>query len=508
MTTIFSTLNTANTALQANQLVIETIGHNVANGSTPGYSVQTANLQAMPPYTVPSMMRYVGAGQLGTGVRVTTIGRGRDALLDGQFRYENQYAGQYTAQNTGYTQLQGILTEPSTSGLSAHMSAFWNSWQALADDPTNMGARSQVQQTGVALASTLNSDAQQLTQAQQTADGYVATTVTSINNLATQIANLNGQISAVVASQQQPNDLLDQRDNMLDQLSNLVPITYSTQTNGTVTVNLATQVPGSTLLQVARPSEAPLVSGVTTNLLVSSPMGVPTYADTQPYIDPAVIPTLTAPVGGQLGAYINLRDKVIGGTTGLISQLNNITQAIVQDVNTQHALGYDLNGNTNMPFFNVAPPAAALTAPWSTVATVTAANITVDPAIVANPQVIAAANASGAVGEGSNAQALSNLRTQVGAAATPLAGFTIQQGYENTITQLGSVAQQVAANDHAQGVVMSSLTSQRQSVGGVNLDEQMTNLIVFQHSYSAAARVVTTVDSMLDTIINHMGLGN
>ena len=508
MTTIFSALNTANTALEANQLVIETIGHNVANGSTPGYSLQTANLQAMPPYTVPSMMRPVGPGQLGQGVRITTIGRGRDALLDGQYRYENQYAGQYTAQNTEYTQLQGILTEPSTTGLNARMSAFWNSWQALADDPTNMGARSQVQQDGVALASSLNSDAQQLNQAQQTADAYVTNTVTTINNLATQIANLNGQISAVVASQQQPNDLLDQRDQMIDQLSNLVPITYTTQPNDTVTINLATQVPGSTALQVARPSEAPLVSNTSTNLLVASPMGVPTYADTQPYIDPVVIPTLTAPVGGQLGAYIAVRDTVIGGATGLMSQLNNITQAIVQDVNTQHALGYDLNSLTNKPFFNVAPPAAALTAPWSGVGAVTAANITVDPAIVANPQAIAAASTSGAVGDGSNSQAISNLRTQVGAALTPLAGFTIQQGYDNTITQLGSAAQQVKNNDQAQTVVMQSLTTQRQSIGGVNLDEQMTDLITFQHSYSAAARVVTAVDSMLDTIINHMGLQN
>jgi flagellar hook-associated protein 1 FlgK len=508
MTTIFTALNTANTALGSDQIAIETIGHNVANAGTNGYSIQTANLQATPPYTVPSMVNAVGPGQIGTGVEVTTIGRGRDALLDGQFRYENQFAGQYSTLDTQYTQVQGILPEPSTTGLGAQLSAFWNGWQALADDPTNQGARAQVQQNGVALAAALNSDAQQLTQAQQTADNYVGSDVTTINNIATQIANLNGQIAAVGAVNQQPNDLLDQRDVMLDQLSNIVPITYTTQTNGMVTVNLATQVPGSTTLQVARPSEAPLISGTTTNLLVAVPMGVPTYADGNAYMDPILFPTQPAPIGGTLGAAIRMRDNVIGGATGLITQLNNIAQALAQDVNVQHAAGYDLNGNTNKPFFNVAPPAAPLTAPFSNVSTVTAANITVDPAIVANPQAIMAATTSGAVGDGSNAQAISNQRSTVGAVGSPLPGVTIEKGYENIITTLGASAQLAHNNNQAQSTVMQSLTAQRQAVGGVNQDEQMTLLIQFQHSYEAAARVVTTVDSMLDTIVNHMGLGN
>ncbi len=507
MTTIFTALNTANTALGSDEIALETIGHNVANASTPGYSLQTANLQATPPYTVPSMMNTVGPGQIGTGVKVTTIGRGRDALLDTQFRYENQYAGQYATLDTQYTQVQGILPEPSSTGLGAKLSAFWNGWQALADDPTNMGARAQVQQNGSALAATLNSDAQQLTQTQQTADKYVGTDVTTINSLATQIANLNGQISAVGAVNQQPNDLLDQRDQLLDQLSNIVPITYTTQTNGTVTVNLATQVPGATTLQVARPSEAPLVSGTSTNLLLAVTMGVPTYADGLAYMDPVLFPTQPAPIGGTLGAAIQMRDSVIGGSTGLISQLNNIAQALAQDVNVQHATGYDLNGNTGKPFFNVTPPAVALTAPFSAVSTVTAANITVDPAIVANPQAIMAATA-GAVGDGANAQAISNLRSAVGAVGSPLPGFTIEQSYENVITTMGANAQLAHNNNQTQATVMQSLTAQRQAVGGVNQDEQMTLLIQFQHSYEAAARVVTTVDSMLNTIVNHMGLGN
>lgn len=508
MTSIFAALNTANSALGTDQIAIETIGHNVANGSTPGYSLQTANLVAAPPYTVPSMMRPTGPGQIGTGVMVSSIGRGRDALLDSQFRAQNQSAGQWSTLDSSYTQIQGLVPEPSANGLSETLSAFWNSWQALADDPTNAGVRAQVQQNGLALTSLLNTDAQQLTSTQQTTDAYVTADVKTINNLAGQIANLNGQIAAVAASNQQPNDLLDQRDQLIDQLSNIAPIVYATQPNGMVTINLATQVPGSTTPQIANPGEAPLVNGTSTNLMLTVPMGVPTYADGHPYVDPVTYPTIPAPVGGTLGASIQVRDTVIGGANGLSVQLNHIAQALAQDVNQQHALGYDANGVTGKPFFNVQPPAVALTAPFSAVGTVTAANITVDPAIVASAQAIATAASANAPGDGSNAQAISNERSAVGAVGSPIPGQTIQQSYESLITTLGAQAQQAHNNTQSQSTVIQSLTAQRQSVGGVNQDEQMTLLIEFQHSYDAAARIVTTVDSMLNTIINHMGLGN
>lgn len=595
MSSVLNALNTANLALQADQIVIATIDHNVANAQSEGYSQQTAHLVTTPPYTVPSMMRPTGPGQIGSGVQVQSITRSRDALLDAQFRYQNQYAGQWTTLDNMYTQLQGVLTEPSTTGLNSKLSNFFNSWHALSDDPTNTGARASVQQSGIALASTLNSDAQQLAQSKSVADAQVGAAVTTINNNLTQIANLNGQIRAVLASGQQPNDLMDQRDVLIDQLSNTIPITYSQQTNGTVTINLATQVPGSTQLQVARPGAAPLVSGVNTNLLAFSSGYVPTYASTAagtesmsltgvysgtvgtsyivqatavtagavtavqystdggntfttvagpgpfslgngvtaaftagavvgdsfgfnatgtasasftvtgaPLVDPlALTPSgaTTSPLGGQLGAAVKLRDVIIGGPTGLQSQLDAITQAIVQAVNVQHAAGFDLNGNTNTPFFTAS-------APYNVVTGVTAANISVAAAVVSNPQAIAAASSLGAVGDGSNAQAISNLVSAIGGAATPLPGFTILQGYQNTITALGANAQQAKGADQNQGTVMQSMNAQRQSLSGVNVDEQMTFLIQFQHSFSAAARVITTVDSMLDTIINRMGLGN
>jgi flagellar hook-associated protein 1 len=517
VTTIFMALNTANTALQADQLTITTIDHNVANANTPGYSQQTVNLVAAPPYTVPSLMRPIGPpGQVGAGVEAQSITRARDLLLDGQWRYENQYNGQWQTMDTQYSQIQSIFPEPSSNGLSEKLSAFFNSWQTLADDPTNMGARASVQQAGVQVASTLNSYAQQLATAQQNADNLVSSTVTDINNLTSQIVNLNGQIAAVLATGQQPNDLMDQRDVLLDKLSSDIPITYQLQANGMVTVNAATQVPGGTTVQTAR-AAVPLVNGLSQTTLAVNPMGIPYYnvAGNPTYVDPTfIVPNgaTTVPIGGVLGSAINVRDTVLGTpATGMIGQLNSIAQAIVQRVNNLHGTGIDASG-TAIPggtaFFNVTPPAAPLATPYTNVATVTAANITVDPAILASPNNIAAATTTSSPGDGSNAQAIANLRNSVGGLGQPLQNLTINQGYDQLISSLGANAQNAHSTNQTQTVLMNNLTAQRQSISGVSNDEQMTWLIQYQHSYSAAARIVTTIDSMLDTIVNHMGLGN
>jgi flagellar hook-associated protein 1 FlgK len=683
MSSIFFALNTANTALQSDQIAIDTVDHNVSNANTPGYTEQTANLATTPPFTVPSMIRPQEPGQIGSGVQVQSITRSRDALLDTQYRYENQIAGQWSTLDTQYQQIQNILTEPSQTGLNEALSNFWSNWQSLADNPTNTGARATVQQSGVALATTFNSDAQQLSEAQQSADTLASNAVKNINSAATQIANLNGQIAAVLATGQQPNDLMDQRDQLIDQISNLVPIIATTQSNGSVTIQIATQVPNSSTLQVADPTAAALVSGTSTNLLAITAMGQPAYASTaagtetvslagnfagpatnnymvkvaavsagavtqyeystdggQTYSAPVAVGTAiggsditpsftggtpqvgdayaftvgavgsnsasytvtkefgatatmslagtfngpvsttyiltvlslagsnvatyaystdggqtfsapiaagssigwsgitpaftsgasvgdrfsfnagavnsnsasyavsgaplvnppqlvpvdatSVPLGGQLGAALQLRDTIIGGSSGLIAQLNTISQAVVQAVNAQHAQGYDATGTlTGKPFFSAG--------------STTAANMAVDPNIAANSQNIAAST-SGAAGDGSNAQAIANISSLVGAAGSPLPNQTITQGVQTMIATMGANAQQAKGFDQNQTTVMNSLTNQRQSVGGVSLDEQMTHLIQFQYAYESAAHIVTTIDTLLDTIINHMGL--
>jgi flagellar hook-associated protein 1 FlgK len=519
MTSIFLALNTARSALLTNQLVIETIDHNVANASTPGFTQQRVDLVAAPPYQVPTVIGPGGIpGQIGAGVMAQAVSRSRDQLLDIQYRYQNQLKGQWDTLNNLYTQVQSVINEPSDTALSSQLSTFFAAWHTLADDPTNSGSRTTVQQTGVRLATTLNNLAAQLTQVQQYADGQISDAVTNINNYAAQLANLNSQIAAVSASGQQPNDLMDQRDLLLDKISEITPIIYQIHASGTVTVQLATQVPGSTALQVADPTVPPLVQGNTVTGLNVTAMGIPTYAvaGNPPYVNPATLTppgVITSPIGGTLGAAIDMRDTIIGNSitaatnnTGLISQLDKVAQALVYNVNNIHYNGYDASGTTtNTPFFQVLPPATSLTPPYTTVTTVTATNITLAPAILNSPQTIATAGVQNASGDGTIAQQIADLRTTIGSALSPFPNITIQQGYDNTLNALGSRAQLAKSNHANEATVVSMLDAQRQSVSGVSIDEQLTYLLQYQHSYSAAARLVTTVDSMLDTIINRMG---
>ena len=536
MSSIFLAMNTANSALQADQASLETVGHNVANANTDGYTQQSAHLVASLAYSVPSIMSPVGPGQLGTGVTVQNIMRSRDGLLDGQFRFANQSAGQWSTLDTQMNQVQSIFTEPSPTGLGTKLNTFWNTWQQVADDPTNVGARSALQQSSISLVNAFNGASQQLTQAQIAADTSVTGVVNDVNTLTSQIANLNGQIRTVLANNQQPNDLMDQRDLLIDHLSNLVPITYGNANppDGTITVNLATQVPGANTLSPASTTVGTpaLVIGTTATALY--------YATTNalPYTSPSYLaappPAPAAPglpittgglapiIGGKLGSALQVRDQIIGSDpavpptlgTGLIAQLNTVVRAVAQAVNAIHGSvagppysTFDLNNNPGGSFFDVAGvPLAG--PPFTNVTTMTAANVIINAAIVASSSAIAASATTGAQGDGSVAQKIANVQNIKGIALSPLPNQTVNQGYETMISGLGATAQRAHNTSQVQVSVMNSLTNQRLSVGGVNLDEQMTFLVQLQHNYSAAARVVTAVDSMLETIVAHLGLGN
>ena len=160
---ITSILSVARSGLTAQQAAIETISHNIANAETEGYSRQRVTLSA----NVPQLFPY---GNIGTGVGITNVERVRDALLDGSFRREAGSASFHGTSRDLLTAIEGVLGEPSPTGLAASMDAFWSAWSDLASDPTSSAARSVVQQRGSAVATMLNGFDQQLTDAQQQND--------------------------------------------------------------------------------------------------------------------------------------------------------------------------------------------------------------------------------------------------------------------------------------------------------------------------------------------------
>ncbi|MCL6627538.1 MAG: flagellar hook-associated protein FlgK, partial [Alicyclobacillus shizuokensis] len=226
----FLGLEIATRGLQAQQAAIEVTAHNVANANTPGYSRQRADLTATLPLEVPGLTSAVH-GQIGTGVEVAEIQRLRDNYLDNQYWDQNQYLGQWQATQDSLQKITAILNEPSDSGISTVMQSFWNAWDQLATNPGDLSARNLVAQSAVTVAQTLNQMANQLSDLNDDLTTSLGDTVDQVNSYLTQIAQLNKQIDIVSQSGNQPNDLLDQRDYLVDQLSSLVDI--SVKSDGT-----------------------------------------------------------------------------------------------------------------------------------------------------------------------------------------------------------------------------------------------------------------------------------
>jgi flagellar hook-associated protein 1 len=425
-------LQTALRGLLAEQEAINTTGHNIANANTPGYSRQTAELTESDPLTIPAFSNVTGAGvQLGTGVDVATISRVRNLFLDVQYRAQNSSVGDASTRSGILDQVQTGLAEPSDHGLGSQLSAFWSAWSDVANAPSSPAARQALINDASTLATTFNSFDQQLSTIQtQASTQYTALTGATgqVQSDASQIATLNQAISQSLAAGQHPNDLMDKRDALIDDLSSLAKVSVTD--------------PGNGLLQISFGDAAsPLVNGTSVNW----PQ------------------TMTSAAGGQLGALLSL-----SGPSGQLatyrSNLDSIVNQLVTAVNGLHTATPFFNGNT-----------AATISVAATAATVQTSTTT-------NP--------------GANDVAL---------AIAALRGGGADQSYAAFVATVGSDVQSVQNTQQVSQAVLSSIDNQRKSVSGVSLDEEMTNLVTFQRGYQASARMLTTIDQMLDTLINRTG---
>lgn len=307
-------LQTALSGLLANQAALDVAGHNVANAQTPGYSRETAVMETNPPLVIAALSPTNGEGaRLGTGVGVQTITRIRNAFLDAQFRSESGALGEASTGAEVLGQVQGALNEPSTSGLSTQLSTFWTAWSDLANSPSNAAAREGVITAGKDLASTLN----QLSAQIETASGEASARYEAITGVtgevrgdAEEIASLNNQIRIAQGSGQQPNELLDRRDQLLDNLSKLAQVSVTEQEDGMMTVSFGN-------------AAQPLVEGST----VHWPQA------------------LTSAAGGQLGALLSLAAPT-GPLAGYKSSLDEVAAGLIESVNALQPQQPFFSGNT------------------------------------------------------------------------------------------------------------------------------------------------------------------
>lgn len=238
----FFGLDIAVSALRAQQQALSVTGHNIANAGTDGYHRQEA---VFVPSTTIRTSFVVGSPQLGTGVLVQTVRRVQNTYIENQVRVQNQELGMWDFRNESLQQVEAVLGEPSDLGLSSTLDKFWNSWEELSATPDSQTARISVVQAGISLSDRIRSLYNSFQDLQARADRALVDNASEINRLAHEIADINKEITAGSDSFSQPNDLLDKRDQLIDQLSRLVPI----QVNGSGGLNFMISVNGKNLIQ-------------------------------------------------------------------------------------------------------------------------------------------------------------------------------------------------------------------------------------------------------------------
>jgi len=430
--------------LLAHQRAMDVTGHNITNANTEGYSRQEAVMAAAAPYDIEAGLLVDGGGaMLGGGVDIQAFRRIRDGFLDLQYRAQSLRLGEYDATASSLQQIEEGLSEPGENGIAAQLDKFWSSWSSVANNPENLATRQNlVEQARILSGAIKDLDARITTIKGQATAEYASITGASgdVKAMADEIAKLNAAIKFAVADGDQPNDLYDRRDILLDKLSSFAQVSVTDLGNGAISVNFGD-------------AATPLVNDGT----VTWPQA------------------LTAP-GGRLGALLQLTAPVTATPPGALesyrTDLNAFAKKLADDVNALHN-----PGGTGTNFFTYGAAGTE------------AASLTVN---------VAATGVRFATGTATGSN-------DIAVAIAKLRGSGADQQYQALVARIGSDVRNTERLQANAEVLTGAINDRRQSTSGVSMDEEMTNLIRFQRGYQASARAMSTIDEMLDVLINRAG---
>jgi len=470
----FSSLEIGRKALQAQQRALDVIGHNIANANTEGYSRQVVAMSTTTPYTQPSLGKPGTAGQIGTGVQVDSIRRLRDSFLDGQYRAETKSLGRWEVRQSALEEIEVVLNELTDYSLGTVAESFRDALQSLSYYPESEDVRTLVVETALTMTDTFNHLDRQLQDLQFSIDEAITQQVSQANDKISQLFDLNQKIIIARAAGDNPNDLCDKRDLLLDELSKIVNIQVSEDAQtGAVQVTVS----GRRVVSAYGMTQFAVSSG-------SYPHDV-VWADSGETV---------AIRDGSLKGYMEVRDDII---TQYRSELDTLAKEFAEGFNAIHVAGYDLDGNAGVDFFTYDGT------------DFTAASIRVNAAIVADCRLVAAAGEESpgvSDGGGSNALTLSRWMQGLDADGQPDSTAVVVSEYmQDMSTQIGLETEQAQKMVENQETLLALIENQRSAISGVDIDEEATNMIRFQHAYNAAARYVTVIDEMLEVIINGLG---
>ncbi|GGN93250.1 flagellar hook-associated protein FlgK [Saccharibacillus kuerlensis] len=525
MTSTFHSLETAKRSLYTQTTALSTAGHNIANANTAGYSRQVVNTKAAAAFETPALRNWLNPGQLGSGVEVTSITRVRDSYLDDQFRGENSGMGAWTVRQETLSKLEAIVNEPSETGLSAVLNNFWSAWSDFSKDPQDITNRKIIKETTLAMTDSLNQTSKQLDAMTTDLTANINLKATEVNSLLQAVADLNAGIKKVENLGNNANDLSDQRDYAVDQLSKIANVTvtkldtgYEVSLGGNIAVSGTTVTPVTEASLKEAYGSGALNKGELYGMFVSRDDYVVDYRSQLDTLANTLANgefKTTLPAGSVLpeGTQLTVISADGTETETTFSNANNnrtLTDSInvkVAGINGLMKIGYSIDGTT---------PSAGIDLFSGSGGTITAGNITLNTLIQNNPNLIASSfrvtnpgTASETVVAGNAGLALimadmKSTKFDFGSAAsTPV---TIDDYFGSITGQLGVESQEAARQAQNATSLADQVETLRQSVSGVSMDEEMTNLVKFQQAYNASARFMTTFDEMLDKLINGTGV--
>ena len=536
-----SILNTGISALKGIQRQLATTGNNIANVNTEGYSRQRVDFKALEPQGGDS-------GYIGSGVQVASVRRAYDAYLTGRVRSYNASHEEYSIYYERAGQVDGVIGD-AAAGLDQMLQDFFASINDVATDPTSIPARTVMLNKADLLSDRFQSLSGWMDGLRSETSRDLEVFTSEVNGLAGSLADLNRRLQSLGAgTANPPNDLLDERDRLIDRLSDYVSVDTVSQDDGTMNVFIGN-------------GQALVVGGTANTLSVSNNAAAADRKELTITQSGGGSVTVTDQLsGGRLGGLLRFRDEVLDPAQ---NSLGLVAIGLADVMNTQHALGTDLNGAAGGAFFSTSSPevlanannagGATVTASFSAVGDLTNADYRLSfdgvnwsitnlssgastvlgasgtythdgvqftigaggvagdsfllrptrggasaiGSLISDPRKIAAAQ-SAAVGDNRNALAMANLQNQ-----PLLFGGTadLLDAYGSLVADVGTLTSQARTGEQVQGQLLGQAESAKSGVSGVNLDEEAADLVRFQQAYSAAAQVIATANTLFDTLL-------
>lgn len=474
----FSGLSIAISGIFAQQRSLNTVGHNISNVNTPGYSRQTAIHST----TAPMRLGYTAAGNIlskGTGVDAVLVMQYRDEFLDNKIRNNNQELGYWEALQAGVEDLEGIFNDYTEEGIQSAMNNFWYAWDQLSKPTGRLTSRALVKESAIALVEALKNTDKLLKDYRADKDREITETIDRINQITKRIAELNDMILKIEATGSYANDFRDERNLLIDELSTLAKI----QVIGSKSVTILME--GRAIVDGKFVEELKVVPDPEKNGMAKLVWA----GDNQT----AVIS------GGKLKALFDTRDELVDRFR---NRLNEMIIGLAAEINKIHMSGYGIKDDIQRKFFiNGDDPTSDY---------IDMDNIAFNPELNDFDNIAAALNPPPYNHE-DNVIALRILELK-NSKIFGEEGYDVSQAkydfdeyYRNIILDIGKTGMEAYITAEAYRSMNKELENKRGALVGVSMDEEMSNLIRFEHSYNASARMINVMDEMIDIIVNRLG---